>query len=137
MNILTDRNKGVPGVGKTSTAECVAAQTKRPLFPITCGDIGTTAEEVEKRLEEYFDLAHKWGCVLLLDEADVYLATREKGGDLQRNSLVSGMISPRRFVMAQLMSLVFLRVLEYYSGTASHTHLSCWLNEYLVLKLLL
>ena len=91
---------GVPGVGKTSTAECVAAQTKRPLFPITCGDIGTTASEVESRLEQYFDLAHKWGCVLLLDEADVYLATREKGGDLQRNSLVS----------------VFLRVLEYYSG---------------------
>ena len=81
---------GVPGVGKTSTAECVAAQTRRPLFPITCGDIGTTASEVEHRLEQYFDLAHKWGCVLLLDEADVYLATREKGGDLQRNSLVSG-----------------------------------------------
>lgn len=68
----------------------MAAQTKRPLFPITCGDIGTTASEVEQRLERYFDLAHKWGCVLLLDEADVYLATREKGGDLQRNSLVSG-----------------------------------------------
>lgn len=81
---------GVPGVGKTSTAECVAAQTKRPLFPITCGDIGTTASEVEERLESYFDLAHKWGCVLLLDEADVYLASRERGGDLQRNSLVSG-----------------------------------------------
>ena len=50
---------GVPGVGKTSTAECVAAQTKRPLFPISCGDIGTTASEVEERLESYFDLAHK------------------------------------------------------------------------------
>ena len=81
---------GVPGVGKTSTAECVATLTKRPLFPITCGDIGTTATEVESCLESYFDLAHKWGCVLLLDEADVYLAKRERGGDLQRNSLVSG-----------------------------------------------
>lgn len=69
----------------------MAAQTGRPLFPITCGDIGTTAPEVEKCLENYFDLAHKWGCVLLLDEADVYLASRERGGDLQRNSLVSGM----------------------------------------------
>ncbi|KAL6410848.1 AAA family ATPase [Ilyonectria robusta] len=28
---------GVPGVGKTSTAECVAAHTRRPLYPITCG----------------------------------------------------------------------------------------------------
>lgn len=28
---------GVPGVGKTSTAECVAEYTERPLFSITCG----------------------------------------------------------------------------------------------------
>lgn len=81
---------GVPGVGKTSTAECVAAQTGRPLFPITCGDIGSSAENVERRLNGYFDMAHKWGCVLLLDEADVFLARREKGGDLQRNGIVSG-----------------------------------------------
>ena len=81
---------GVPGVGKTSTAECVAAQTGRPLFPITCGDIGSTADQVEARLNKYFDMAHKWGCVLLLDEADVFLARREKGGDLQRNGIVSG-----------------------------------------------
>lgn len=99
MDVIRGKGKGliillhgVPGVGKTSTAECVAAQTGRPLFPITCGDIGSTAEEVEKRLTRYFDMAHKWGCVLLLDEADVFLARREKGGDLQRNGIVSGML---------------------------------------------
>ena len=99
MDIIRGKGKGliillhgVPGVGKTSTAECVAAQTGRPLFPITCGDIGSTAEQVEFRLNNYFDMAHKWGCVLLLDEADVFLARREKGGDLQRNGIVSGML---------------------------------------------
>lgn len=61
---------GEPGVGKTSTAECVATHTHRPLFPITCGDIGHLAEEVEANLEQNFQLAHKWGCVLLLDEAE-------------------------------------------------------------------
>jgi ATP-dependent Lon protease len=61
---------GEPGVGKTSTAECVAAYTKRPLFPITCGDIGDKADTVETNLEKNFQLAHKWGCVLLLDEAE-------------------------------------------------------------------
>ncbi|KAK4204943.1 hypothetical protein QBC40DRAFT_75026 [Triangularia verruculosa] len=90
---------GVPGVGKTSTAECVAAELGRPLLPITCGDIGTTAKEAERSLESFCGLAQKWRCVLLLDEADVFLAKREKG-DIHRNSLVS----------------VFLRVLEYYSG---------------------
>ena len=92
---------GVFGVGKTSTAESVASFTGRPLFPITCGDIGQTASEVEQNLEATFLLARKWGCVLLLDEADVFLAKREKGGDnIDRNALVS----------------VFLRTLEYYSG---------------------
>ena len=93
---------GVPGVGKTSTAESVAAQTRRPLLPITCGDIGTTPGQVEARLNKYFDMAHKWGCVLLLDEADVFLTKRETGGDLERNAIVSG-ISPLLSVSIQLI----------------------------------
>ncbi|KAI1633376.1 hypothetical protein F4809DRAFT_623386 [Biscogniauxia mediterranea] len=90
---------GAPGVGKTSTAECVAAYTNRPLLPITCGDIGYKPEMVEDSLDKLFTLAHKWGCVLLLDEADVFLAKRNKE-DIKRNGLVS----------------IFLRTLEYYSG---------------------
>ncbi|KAK8242776.1 P-loop containing nucleoside triphosphate hydrolase protein [Phyllosticta capitalensis] len=90
---------GAPGVGKTLTAETIAAYTRRPLYPITCGDIGETAIEVERKLEHHFKLAHLWGCVLLLDEADVFLAQRENS-DVKRNALVS----------------VFLRTLEYYSG---------------------
>jgi hypothetical protein len=82
---------GVPGVGKTATAEAVAQKWKRPLFPITCGDLGFTPEKVEASLKEIFRLAHLWDCVLLLDEADVFIAQREKtGADLQRNALVSG-----------------------------------------------
>lgn len=90
---------GVPGVGKTSTAECVAAQLGRPLFPITCGDLGTDAEAVEHKLDTFFFLAQKWKCVLLLDEADVFL-TRRSTGDFVRNGIVS----------------VFLRVLETFTG---------------------
>ncbi|KAK4446837.1 hypothetical protein QBC34DRAFT_145978 [Podospora aff. communis PSN243] len=90
---------GAPGVGKTSTAEGVAEMFKKPLFQITCGDLGTTAEEVEKALETNFALASRWDCILLLDEADVFLAERTKL-DFQRNGLVA----------------VFLRVMEYYAG---------------------
>lgn len=106
MDLVRGKGKGViillhgePGVGKTSTAECIADYTSRPLYPITCGDIGETADDVESNLEKTFQLAHKWGCVLLLDEADVFLQERNKE-DLTRNAVVS----------------VFLRVLEYYSG---------------------
>lgn len=81
---------GAPGVGKTSTAECVAANANRPLFPITCGDLGSnSAQEVESNLEKFFELARKWSCVLLLDEADVFLSSRQRG-DIRQNSLVSG-----------------------------------------------
>lgn len=75
-------------MGKTSTAECVADETQRPLFPITCGDIGETAMEVEVNLHKNFNLAQRWGCVLLLDEADVFLAKRNKT-DLRRNAVTS------------------------------------------------
>ena len=92
--MLTSSDR-VPGVGKTSTAECIAEYTSRPLFPITCGDIGETASTVETNLARHFQLAHKWGCVLLLDEADVFMAKRVLGSanDIQRNSLVSGGLS--------------------------------------------
>ncbi|KAL7798744.1 AAA family ATPase [Trichoderma afarasin] len=90
---------GGPGTGKTLTAESVAEIAKRPLYPVTCGDIGTKPEEVENYLEYALHLGKTWGCVVLLDEADVFLEQRGLE-DLHRNALVS----------------VFLRVLEYYDG---------------------
>ncbi|KAI1777840.1 hypothetical protein F4818DRAFT_408068 [Hypoxylon cercidicola] len=90
---------GAPGVGKTTTAEGIAELFNKPLFQITCGDLGTTAREVEVALETNFALANKWGSILLLDEADVFLARRNPQ-DFKRNGLVA----------------VFLRVLEYYAG---------------------
>ena len=107
MDLVRGKGKGLiillhgePGVGKSSTVESVAEFTHRPLFQVTCGDIGESADEVERRLENHFQLAHKSGCVLLLDEADVFLEARSKT-DLKRNAIVS----------------VFLRVFKYYSGT--------------------
>ncbi|KAI9687859.1 MAG: hypothetical protein M1822_001940 [Bathelium mastoideum] len=90
---------GSPGTGKTLTAESVAEIAEKPLYRVTCGDVGTKAEDVEKYLESVFHLGKLWGCVVLLDEADVFLEQRSLE-DLQRNALVS----------------VFLRMLEYYEG---------------------
>ncbi len=98
MDVVKGKGKGLiillhgaPGVGKTSTAECVAAQLKRPLLPITCGDVSTDVQKAEETLREFCALAYRWRCVLLLDEADVFLAKREKG-DITRNGLVSGQL---------------------------------------------
>jgi SpoVK/Ycf46/Vps4 family AAA+-type ATPase len=51
---------GLPEVGKTATAEAVAQKWNKPLFPITCGDLGDTAASVEKTLNEIFRFAHLW-----------------------------------------------------------------------------
>ncbi|KAI0183841.1 P-loop containing nucleoside triphosphate hydrolase protein [Xylaria flabelliformis] len=88
---------GAPGTGKAATAEALALWHRKPLFVIMCSDLGFTPQGVESSLNEIFRLAHLWDCILLLDEADVFL--RETNA-LQRNALVS----------------VFLRVLEYYNG---------------------
>lgn len=49
---------------------------RKTLLTIETGDIGYVPEAVESNMEGHFKLAHKWGCVLLLDEADVFLAKR-------------------------------------------------------------
>lgn len=106
MDIVRGKGRGLiillhgpPGVGKTSTAETIAAYTKRPLYVLTSGDIGLTSSDIEANLSYHFNLASSWGCIMLIDEADVFLMKRD-WHDIERNALVS----------------VFLRVLEYYSG---------------------
>lgn len=90
---------GGPGTGKTLTAESVAEIAERPLYRVTCGDIGIKPEEVEKYLESVLHLGKIWNCVVLLDEADVFLEQRSLE-DMNRNALVSA----------------FLRVVEYFEG---------------------
>ena len=90
---------GTPGVGKTCTAECIAELSNRPLIAITSGDLGTDSYRVESNLNYFLDLGQRYGALLLLDEADVYLE-RRRSKDITRNGLVS----------------IFLRALEYYRG---------------------
>ncbi|KAI1077613.1 P-loop containing nucleoside triphosphate hydrolase protein [Whalleya microplaca] len=90
---------GSPGVGKTCTAECAAELTNRPLLSLTSGDLSMNSYQVEKNLEYFLQLGERFGAMVLLDEADVYLEAR-RTRDIARNGLVS----------------IFLRALEYYRG---------------------
>jgi hypothetical protein len=90
---------GTPGVGKTCTAECIAELTSRPLLSLTSGDLGTNDYNVEDNLNYFLELGQRYGAIVLLDEADVYLE-RRRGSDIWRNGIVS----------------IFLRALEYYRG---------------------
>lgn len=66
---------------------------------MTCSDIGVKPDVIEKKLLSWFNLAEMWGCILLIDEADIYMEQRQVQ-DLERNHLVAG----------------FLRALEYFKG---------------------
>jgi hypothetical protein len=86
---------GPPGTGKTLTAEVYAEAEQKGLYSVQCSQLGTDPENLEDELLKIFTRAQRWGAVLLLDEADVYV--RSRGSDLQQNAIVG----------------VFLRVLEY------------------------
>lgn len=90
--------KGIPGVGKTLTAEVYAELIDRPLYAIHSGALGTTAEDIEKNLRIIFQRGKRWDCVLLLDEADVFVVQR--GNSIEQNAIVAE----------------FLRTLEYFDG---------------------
>ncbi|KAF2136099.1 uncharacterized protein K452DRAFT_238072 [Aplosporella prunicola CBS 121167] len=90
---------GPPGVGKTLTAEGIADYLKCPLYAVSAGELGTESWRLEQELQKIMDIAHSWGAVLLLDEADVFLEKRQVH-DIHRNALVS----------------IFLRLLEYFQG---------------------
>lgn len=91
---------GAPGVGKTLTAETIALATGRPLVVVSVAEVGTKASDAERNLSAIFGDAARWGAILLMDEADVFLEAREKTENPDRNALVS----------------VMLRCLEYYEG---------------------
>ena len=90
--------QGPPGCGKTLTAEVYAESLGRALYTVQCSQLGVDADELEDNLMKVLARGRRWGAVMLLDEADVYVTTR--GTDLVQNAIVG----------------VFLRVLEYHSG---------------------
>jgi len=91
---------GQPGTGKTLTAEAIAESLQRPLYSISIGTLGTTADELERRLSEILQLSARWDALVLLDEADSFLEARSSNSPLERNAMVS----------------VMLRLVEYHRG---------------------
>lgn len=90
--------EGPPGTGKTLSAEVYSEVMKRPLYKVQSSQLGTCASKLEEELKEVLQRAERWGAILLIDEADVYI--RARGEEIEQNAIVG----------------VFLRLLEYYRG---------------------
>lgn len=89
---------GIPGTGKTLTAEVYSEVLEKPLYQIQSAQLGIKVEEIEKNLYDVLRRAQRWNAVLLLDECDTYVY--ERGTDIVQNCIVG----------------TFLRLLEYFNG---------------------
>lgn len=89
---------GPAGVGKTLTAEVYSEIIRRPLYRVHSGQLGLNVAAMETALKDALTRAQRWGAVMLIDEADVYIRRRDH--DMTANAVVG----------------VFLRVLEYFNG---------------------
>ena len=94
---------GPPGVGKTLTAQVFAEATERPLLSVQAAQLGVNPDTIEQHFRSILNLGSRWNAVVLLDEADVYIA--ERGSDLAQNSIVAS----------------FLRILEQHTATVFMT----------------
>jgi hypothetical protein len=89
---------GPAGVGKTLTAEVYSEIIQRPLYRVHSGQLGLSVTEMELALKDTLTRAQRWGAIMLIDEADVYIKRRDD--NIAANAVVG----------------VFLRVLEYFNG---------------------
>ena len=89
---------GPAGVGKTLTAEVYSEIIQRPLYRVHSGQLGLNVMEMEQALKDTLTRAQRWGAVMLIDEADVYIKRRDD--NIAANAVVG----------------VFLQVLEYFNG---------------------
>jgi SpoVK/Ycf46/Vps4 family AAA+-type ATPase len=67
---------GGSGLGKTSTAECIAAYTRRPLYPIPCNYVYFDEGHPQGGLEEHLARAQGWNCIVLIDDIDAGILSR-------------------------------------------------------------
>lgn len=104
-DVLSDKHGGMiilangpTGVGKTLTAEVFAEINHAPLYVMEMAELGVDVNKIEENLIRIFGRVTRWGAILLLDEADIFLA--ERGESLQRAVIVG----------------IFLRLMDYYKG---------------------
>ncbi|TVY65298.1 ATPase family gene 2 protein [Fusarium oxysporum f. sp. cubense] len=94
---------GTPGSGKTLSAETAAEMSKKALLSTSMSELNRydRAYAFEHRLKQILQYATTWNAIILFDEADVFLESRDlTSNSTTRNALVA----------------VFLKHLEYFSG---------------------
>jgi hypothetical protein len=82
--------KGEAGLGKTLTAEVYSETIEKPLYLVHSGQLGTNPEKIDEKLSVILERAKRWGAILLLDEADVYI--RKRDNSMDHNAIVAAFL---------------------------------------------
>lgn len=92
----------------------IAEETKKPLLLYPAGELGLSLGSIQSGIKTIVRCASRWKAILLIDEADVFLESRESGGqaNLERNALVAG-IQPKPL---PFISFPFCRTRYTYAG---------------------
>ena len=72
------------------TAEVYSEIVEKPVYSVHSGQLGTNPDDIDKRLETILNRASKWGAILLLDEADVYI--RKRDNSMDHNAIVAAFL---------------------------------------------
>ncbi|KAM7223602.1 hypothetical protein V8F06_001076 [Rhypophila decipiens] len=98
---------GPPGTGKTLTAVAIAEETNKPLLLYPAGELGFTLDTIQSGITRIIRYASRWKAILLVDEADVFLESREAAASGGGGGATAATLE------RSALAAVFLRQLEY------------------------
>ncbi|KAE8354560.1 P-loop containing nucleoside triphosphate hydrolase protein [Aspergillus coremiiformis] len=113
---------GPPGVGKTLTAESLAQLMRVPLFILSASELLMSHKQFEARLKDIFRMVPRWGAVLLLEDAHVFVQARNST-EFGRSALISLFLEQLEHFRG-IMFLTTNRTDNMDPAFESHIHLS-------------
>lgn len=84
---------GGPGTGKSLAAQCLANYARCPVFVIIPSAMKDDRVFFD-RLRTVFQLAKRWNCLVLVDNADTVLARRAISQNVEHNAIITGKPKP-------------------------------------------
>ncbi|KAJ5630110.1 hypothetical protein N7528_003767 [Penicillium herquei] len=79
---------GPPGCGKTFSVECLAETLKRPLLRLMHSKLGGSHQDFAQSIAEFLRLSDRWGCIMLLDDVDVFLV-QQSSNDISQSIMTT------------------------------------------------
>ncbi|KAI8159923.1 ATP-dependent zinc metalloprotease YME1-like protein [Colletotrichum sp. SAR 10_70] len=77
------------GQSANHLTEVVAKETRRPLYRISTGELSDDPSDLKKQLGDIFLLARRWGAIILIDEAGMFMTKRQTSTPAQNAAVTA------------------------------------------------